>query len=417
MALLHATVTAATPLGLHVIALHVHHGLSIHADAWLAHCETFCQRLTTAGASLGFAARRLSTRPTRGESIEAWARAARYASLREMALEQGASLVLLGHHQRDQAETLLLQALRGAGPAGLSGMPAAVVRDGLTWARPWLGQPREAIEAYGLQHRLDPVEDDSNGDSRYARNRLRSDVWPALLAAYPSAEASLANAARWAQEATSALAELAAMDLAVAERDQALDLSTWRTLSSPRRSNALRAWLRCRTSRAAPMALVSRLMVELALARPARWLLAHGELRSHHGLLEFTQTPSAPTALPTSTTLKVSRAGLKRLPDWHGALQFDRVACGGVALSRLHSLVLRARDGGEQFQSGAGRPPRPLKKQFQALGISAWEREGPLVYSGTDLLFVPGLGIDHRALASVGEPQMRMTWLPRRVPG
>lgn len=95
-----------------------------------------------------------------------------------MALDEGATVVLLAHHERDQAETLLLQALRGAGVAGLAGMPQSIERHGITWVRPWLRQPRSAIEAYVRLHRLRHVDDDSNEHPRYARNRLRLEVCP-----------------------------------------------------------------------------------------------------------------------------------------------------------------------------------------------------------------------------------------------
>src|SRR6185295_9980558 len=102
--------------------------------------------------------------------------------------------------RRDQAETFLLQALRSAGVAGLAGMPREAERDGVTWLRPWLDVPREAVESYLRRYRLRYVDDDSNIDTRWARNRLRHDVWPALSDAFPQAEASLAAAADWAQE-------------------------------------------------------------------------------------------------------------------------------------------------------------------------------------------------------------------------
>ena len=111
--------------------------------------------------------------------------------LDEMAREEGASLLLLAHHRRDQAETWLLQALRGGGPAGLAAMPRCAERAGLVWARPWLDQPRSAIEAYLRQHLLTWVDDQSNADQRFARNRLRAIVWPAMLEAFTDAEAAL----------------------------------------------------------------------------------------------------------------------------------------------------------------------------------------------------------------------------------
>jgi tRNA(Ile)-lysidine synthase len=204
IALLHATLHCAKALGLRVVALHVHHGLMPDADAWASNLEACCTRWADLGWPLSFACTRLTGRPGRGDSVEAWARRERYAALARMARKAGASLVLLAHHRRDQAETVLLQALRGAGPAGLAAMPRSVERDGLTWARPWLAQPAQAIDAYVEGHGLLFVVDPSNADPRHARSRLRASVMPPLREAFPEAETALATVARQAHEARTA---------------------------------------------------------------------------------------------------------------------------------------------------------------------------------------------------------------------
>jgi len=114
--LLHAAATAAKAIGIDVVALHVHHGLVAAADGWLAHGRALCARWARRGLPVTFASTRLDDRPSRGDSVEAWARQARYRALRTMALEQGIDLVLLAHHRRDQAETFLLQ-YYGAAPS------------------------------------------------------------------------------------------------------------------------------------------------------------------------------------------------------------------------------------------------------------------------------------------------------------
>ena len=411
-ALLHATLRAAAPIGGEVVALHVHHGLSPNADAWLAQCRARCARWARAGHALTFASERVVTGPEKGASVEAWARKARYAALRRMALDHGTALVLLAHHQRDQAETLLLQALRGAGVAGLAGMPRCIGREGITWARPWLAEPRTAIEAYVRRHRLTFIDDDSNDDARFARNRLRLQVWPALVEAFPQAEASLATAAAWAHEAASALTELAALDLASAAPHGRLEVECWSALSAARRSNALRVWLREQTGVAAASALVERLSAELPGCRSARWPISGGELRCYRGALAWhAAAPAVALSAVPEVSLCIRRAGICPLPGWAGAIRATRVRGGGIALAELSELELLPRSGAEQFQAGPGRPPRSLKKQFQAAGVPAWQRDGPLLYSAGRLVFVPGLGIDARALAPPGEAQVTLDWL------
>jgi tRNA(Ile)-lysidine synthase len=408
-------VLEAATQGVQVLALHVHHGLSPHADTWLAHCEAQCKRWARRGLPVVFVAHRLTGAPPAGDSVEAWARQARYAALRAMATAHDAPIVLLAHHQRDQAETLLLQALRGAGTAGLSGMPRSVVRDGIEWARPWLDQPRAAIDAYVRQHRLKHIEDDSNADPRFARNRLRLQVWPALSAAFPLAEATLATAAMWAQEAHAALDELAQADLARVADAAGLRVADWLALSSARRSNALRAWLKQQQGADATASLVTRLLDELPARRSARWPTASAELRVYRGVLRC--EPQAGMITPArEPRLSVRHMGVYELPGWSGALHVDAARDVGVPLAWLAHLELRERSGGEQFQAGVGRPPRSLKKQFQDAGVPMWDRTGPLVFSGGQLVFVPGLGLDARVIGLPGQPLVALRWTAAERP-
>ncbi len=412
-ALLCATLVTARELGVVVVALHVNHRLSAHADAWERRCRDQCERWVADGWPLSFAAARLRSQPQPGDSIEAWARRERYAALKRLAKRHGAKLVLLAHHRRDQAETLILQALRSAGVAGLSGMPRTIERDGLRWARPWLDKPRSAIEAYVQSQRLAYIDDDSNRDERYARNRLRQRVWPALEQAFPDAEPALAAAATWAQQATACLDEVAADDLSAIVGDRGLMLSGLQALSVARRVNALRAWLRRQTGRAPPASLITRLSEELLRAGSASWPLADGVLRRYRGQLTWQGASRvAQAAPPPESTLSIRRAGAHRLPGWGGCLRAVRVKEGGVPLAWLAQVELRERSGGERFQTGIGRPARSLKKQFQAAEVPGWLRAGPLVYSGGQLVFVPGLGIDARVIGLPGQPQVTLTWDP-----
>lgn len=414
-ALLHATLAAAAPLGVRVVALHVHHGLSAHADDWLVHCESQCRRWRRRHPWLAFAATRLAGVPAVGDSIEAWARRERYRALRAMALTHGATLVLLAHHRRDQAETFLLQSLRGAGVAGQSAMPRSAARDGLTWGRPWLDAASDSIAAYVRRHRLAHVDDDSNADPRHARNRLRLSVWPALVAAFPDAERTLASAARRAQQARDALDEAAALDVARVAEPAGLVLERWRALPPARRLHALRAWLAQELGIAPPATLLERLAAEADGAGAARWPLPGGArtLRRYRGMLRVVDdSQRAAASAPAETPLRIARAGVYRVPGWAGRLEAVRVEAGGVALDRLQVLRACARCGGERFQLGAHRPPRSLKKQYQALAIPAAERGGPLLYAGDALIYAPGLGIDARAHAAPGGAQLALRWVP-----
>ena len=416
-ALLHCTLRQAQAIGIDVLALHVHHGLMPQADEWLAQVQQQARRW---GAT--FVCRRLIGKPLRGQSVEAWARIERYRALAEMAAEAHCDIVLLAHHRRDQAETWLLQALRGAGSAGLSAMPALVQRQGLHWVRPWLGQPAEAIEAYGLRHRLKHAEDPSNADPRFARSRLRHAVWPVLSAAFADAELALAAAAGRAQEARALAQEAADADLPAITAGMALKLTNWQQLPPARRKNALRAWLQVQTGAAPAQTLLSRLMAELPLARQGSWPAPCGVLRLYRGCLtvEPASSPFGPTvagAEPEPRLLDLSEPGQFAMPEWGGHWDVQAVTEDGIAAAHLRQVLVHARHGSERFRLEPRALPRSLKKQFQVRAVPAWQRQGPLLSTPTrQLLFVPGLGIDAAFRASVSAPvsapQLRLRWVP-----
>jgi tRNA(Ile)-lysidine synthase len=280
-ALLHCCARAAAALGVELHALHVHHGLQPRADEWRRQVATQCRRW-----GIAFAWQRLEGQPGPGDSVEAWARRGRYTALADMARARGIGIVLLAHHRRDQAETFLIQALRGGGAAGLASMPRLAERGGIVWARPWLEQPRAAVEAYLQRHRLACADDLTNADPRYARGRLRGSVWPALLAAFPDAETTLARAAERAAGEAAVLAEVAEADrCAVRDADGTLRVRSWLELTPPRRLLALRAWLAGALPAPVPETLVRRLASELPASRHARWPAPGGWLLLRRGRL------------------------------------------------------------------------------------------------------------------------------------
>ncbi|SFN15559.1 tRNA lysidine(34) synthetase TilS [Variovorax sp. OV329] len=217
-------------------ALHVHHGLQAAADDFEAHCRALCGRL-----SVPLMVKRVDARHASGESPEDAARRSRYAALAGMAGEAGVQDIALGHHADDQVETLLLALSRGAGLAGLSAMPAQALRGGLRYHRPLLHLPGSEIRDW-LQGQGEAwIEDPSNADSRYTRNRIRGVVLPALEQAFPQFRATFARSAAHAAQAQALLVELAEQDLAAIDVPPAIE--ALQRLSRPRQANVLRHWL------------------------------------------------------------------------------------------------------------------------------------------------------------------------------
>lgn len=420
--LLHLACRWAAGVGAQVHALHVQHGLSAQAPAWEAHVAAQVQAWT-AWCDVVLQVRRLGLVVPAGASLEAHARTARYQALADMAREAGCDTVLLAHHRDDQVETFLLQALRGAGPAGLSAMPADIVRGGVRWVRPWLDRPRAGLEAYRLAHRLSHVEDDSNADPRHARNRLRLSVLPTLRAAFPDADEALSTSVRLAQDAQACLDALAQIDLGAVRVEgdaRALSITRLAALEPARRRNLLRRWLIELTAQSPSRSLLERLCSEPLACTDGCWQVARGAVRGHRDRLCWVPESGStvPEPLPRVTPCRVPlRAGRHEVPAWHGTLLIETVDAGGLAQAGSDAVELRARQGGERFQSHARGVPRSLKKQFQAAGIPSWARAAPLLWRGDALVFVPGLGLDARALAPEGQAQWRLVWEPWAAPG
>lgn len=428
-ALLHAVWRQARGTGLRVVALHVHHGLMPQADRWLAQARAQVHRWAAGDAALQFRARRLTTQPVAGESVEAWARRERYAALAELARTEGADTVLLAHHRRDQAETVLLQALRGAGPRGLAAMPRLIWRDGLCWIRPWLDQPATAIAHYVARHRLRHVEDDSNQDLRFARNRIRQAVLPVLTQHFPAASEALVAVARHSQAAAQLIDEVARADLhQLGSQPDRLPLQGWAQLSPVRQQFALQTWLRQAAGyfrRPPPHeALQAQMLARLGRPGAARWSSEGGLVwQLYRGVLSVTQTGTVASSVAPGAPASgwpVRGVAPVRVPAWPGTLRFEPAEAGGLSLFLLEEAWLLPRQGGETFQRGPGRPPRSLKKQFQAAGVPAWLRDAPLLCRRDPdtgrpvVLFVPGLGVDARHQAAPGTPQWRPVWTADR---
>ncbi|MDO9459984.1 MAG: tRNA lysidine(34) synthetase TilS, partial [Alphaproteobacteria bacterium] len=244
------------------------------------------------------------------------------------------------------------------------------------------------------------------------RNRLRASVWPALTGSFANAEVSLVAAAHRAQEAAACLAELAGIDIAACIEGGGLRCAAWRLLSAPRQANLLRAWLPSVVAGAVPETLLQRLPTEMATARSGRWPAPGGELRLHDGVLHFARLGAAVATPGAPAVLDLALPGEHGVPGWRGHFAVDVVAEGGIPAALLQQAQLRPRQGGEQFQRAPRSLARSLKKQYQALRVPAWQRDGPLVYSGDgQLLYVPGLGVDARCMAPAGASQRRLQWL------
>jgi tRNA(Ile)-lysidine synthase len=265
-------------------AIHVHHGLQSAADEFERHCQSVCAALAVPLHLV-----RVDARHEPGESPEDAARKARYAALAQTASSLGIQSVLLGQHADDQVETLLLALSRGAGLPGLAAMPARFERHGMRFERPLLGIGGPALRAWLETQGIAFVEDPSNANIAFTRNRIRRDLLPALENAFPQFRETFARSARHAAQAQELLTALAAQDLSsVGNPPAILEL---RKLPRARQANLLRHWLRTAHEAAASAAQIEELLdqIEACATRGhgIRIKVATGRVELHQGVLKY----------------------------------------------------------------------------------------------------------------------------------
>lgn len=405
--LLHALATQRDRLPAPLGALHVNHNLQPDAPAWAEHCRAVC-------AALGVEYHVLSVQaePKSGESPEAAARTARYCALSSAVPPGG--VLLTAHHQDDQAETLLLQLLRGAGPKGLAAMPACTFSEGVCLLRPLLDVARDELHAYARQHGLRWVDDPSNARTDYDRNYLRHHILPRLRERWPAAGATLARAARHQAEAAALLEELAELDLG---GQASLSVSTLLSLNLPRRANLLRHWLYAQGAALPSATVLERIDRDVLHAAPdAEPLVRWGEARLRryrdHLYLDDVHEEGDPSrCLDWQTDAPLALPG--------GQLSAVAAQGEGVALRHLSGapLQVRFRQGGESLQPAGRCEHHTLKHLFQEAGVPPWERARvPLIYRDDVLLAVAGYWVCDGFQAGADEPGMLFLWSRAIVP-
>lgn len=392
MALLSALAELRNRRGLRLRAIHVDHRINPASGAWAESCVAAGVRWR-----IPVQVDVVDVRREPGQSLEAAAREARYECFARH-LGPGENL-LTAHHLDDQAETVLLQLLRGAGVAGLAAMP-----ERSPFAAGWLVRPLLELDRARLREWLGGrgqafVDDPSNDDPRFDRNALRHTIMPAILARWPGATAAFARAARHAAAAKRMIDVQGRADADAAAHGDALCVKRLRTMPAERRSNAIRTWLR----RQGFLAPDTRQLAEIAgaLLRARDDASPHVRLGGcevhRHGDRLVALAPIASAAGPGARAAQAPREwtwqGQRTLPlgGANGSIEIVADAHGPLDLARLPPvLVLRARAGGERLRVRAGGPRRALKSLLQEARVPPWERRGmPLIFAN-DVLIAAG---------------------------
>lgn len=407
--LLHLLAQLRSDSSFELRAVHVNHGLSPRAATWAEHCRTVCEDLAVAFVGL-----QVDASPKDGQSPEAAARQARYGAIKKL-LNPG-DILCTAHHQEDQAETLLLQLLRGAGPKGLAGMaPDSPLGPARQW-RPLLSVSQRQIHAYAHQHGLEWIEDESNQDTGFNRNYLRHEIMPLLRERWPAADATLARSAAHCGEAALIMDALAQQDYQAVKSDRSTELEIEKLLqlTQARQKNLLRYWVHQAGLPLPSEVKLQQILTEVVPAAQDRMPLVQwsgAELRRFDGRL-YVMAP-----LPEfDTTQVIPWDDLDQpllLPDG------SRLSCEQIAqrpaldLERLRQgrVTVRFRQGGEQLRPAGGAHHKALKQVFQEQAVPPWRRSRvPLLYHEDVLVAVIGVTLTDALLCQTSTPGLTVAW-------
>lgn len=405
--LLHTLAALAKHHPISVKAVYVHHGLSPNASAWAAHCAAVCREL-----GVDFIQKNLCIDKKTGESIEALAREARYLALQKLMTEN--SVLVTGHHQDDQAETLLLQLIRGSGLKGLSAMPIVKPFAKGVHGRPFLMMARATMQAYAEKNQLTWIEDESNHERRLARNFLRHEIFPLLKTRWPSVTATLTRAAEHCAEAQAFVDQVIHKDLdrCLSGADGiGLSVTALQTFSSTRQRHILREWLARKHYPIPPVAKMQAIQTNGLQAATDRFpCITWGgvELRRYQDVLYVMK------CLVAHDTTK--RYGWRldtelRIPGV-GRLQAHKANLVSLKLG-VQQVEVRFRQGGEVCRLPGRACHHALKKLFQQWKIPPWLRSRtPLLFVGEELVAVPGYYLHQDYISQAGEESWSLSLLP-----
>ena len=403
--MLHLLSRAKTEIPIEVSAIHVNHQISPNAQRWADFCSELCAQL---GVPLTI--ERVDVSRVSGQGLEASARNARYAAYERV----DAAAIVLGHHRNDQAETVLLQALRGAGLRGISAMPVVkTLGKNQIILRPLLDVAPRILSDYADENNLAWITDESNDDRNYTRNFLRHEIFPNLEKHIPQSVQSLTRLSAHAAEAQLLLDDLAMLDRAKVVCGERLSLSRLLSLPARRAKNLLRQWF---AEKEIPMTNAAQLdeILQQLSARHAddqteiRWggirlccycdeiYFMTGE-RSTNGSWQIGWQNESALVLPGSS----------------GVLRAEKKIGEGIAVNFLagKKITVRSRAGGEQLALSASRPRRSLKNLLQEARIPPWRREiMPLLFCDETLIFAPEIGVDFNSAARDREPGWLFVW-------
>jgi tRNA(Ile)-lysidine synthase len=404
--LLHLFYSNKEKIKLQIEVLYVNHGLQSEADDWAVFCQKQCEDY-----DFPFTELKISDSCPKGESVEAWAREKRYQLIDD--IMQPNDVLFSGHHKDDQVETFFLQALRGAGPRGLSAMPLIKKKKDTFYARPLLNYSREEIKQYASEHDLNWQDDKSNSDSRYDRNYFRHKLSPIIESRWPAYRDTINRLIEHQKETRLMLDELAVEDINNAKRDNefSLDINIIKTLSQARQKNLMFAWLEQLNLQIPGSRHIEKIIsdiinsdlekspcvnwADVEIRRYKNTLYAFKKMQDYDVDTEFKWQPESILNIFEETLIAKPAKGI--------GLSQDKVD--------KNNFIVRFRKGGEKIKPDNASHSKTVKQLFQERSVLPWYRDKfPLVYINDELAAIPGFCVDKKYRAENDEPSWEIHW-------
>lgn len=411
--LLHLLAERRADLSAPLAAIHIHHGLQRQADDWAEHCKQLCRRL-----SLPYENLRVDAAAGAGESPEAAARGARYRAIAER-MRPG-DMLLTAHHLDDQAETLMLQLLRGAGVEGLAAMPACRAWADGWHVRPLLDQPRAVLRAWADSRQLRWIEDPSNAQTTADRNYLRHQVMPVLAARWPAVSRSLARSARHCADAAALIREQAGRDIDTTidgqGADENLKVEALCALGESRAAHVLRRWLRGRGAEPISEKRLRDLLGQITTARSdaqVRVPIGDRQLRLYRGKLWLIPLQQA---VPPAGLFEWGDEQIDTVELGPGMGRVRRVErAGGIAPAQWsgNHVQIGFRDAGLRCRPAGRDGSRSFKKIVQEAAVPPWMRDRlPLLFINGEVAAIANCCVCDPFAARRGQIGWWVEWMP-----
>ncbi len=389
-------------------AVHIHHGLNTEADQWQNHCQRVCSELSVCYESVQV---RVDQEP--GVSLEAEARRSRYQALAPF-IDKNTVLVT-AQHQDDQAETLLLQLIRGSGIDGLSAMPKSSAFSQGWQCRPLLAVSKQEIIAYAKENGLQWVEDSSNHDRKHARNYLRHEVMPLLSKRWPSVHKTLSRSAQHCADSAALIERLIQplYDKAFDAQHKTLSIQALEALPSQERNAVLRFFIQSLGFLQPSTQKLAEIQRQLLQARDdanptVQWSCC--EMRRYRDRL-YLMSCLVQHDVSQRIDWELTQKSINIEPL--GQLILQQGEDTGLDSNKLkgQKLSIRFRQGGEKIKLAGREGHHDLKKLFQECGVAPWLRDRlPLIYVGEVLAMAVGIGIN--ADFFVSKNGLKIQWQP-----